>query len=102
LQQKADVNASQADGSTALHWAVHFDDLEMVQLLIGAGANVKVGQPLRCHAAVAGLRERKRRHRRKADEGGRGSETPLSELGETPLMMAARTGNCGHGACSAR
>src|SRR5436309_2699897 len=41
LQQKADVNTAQPDGATALHWAVHFDDVEMVQLLIGAGANVK-------------------------------------------------------------
>ena len=41
LQQKADVNMPQPDGSTALHWATHFDDVSMVQILIGAGANVK-------------------------------------------------------------
>src|SRR5436189_6233899 len=41
LRQKADVNAPQADGSTALHWAVQLDDLEMADLLIQAGANVK-------------------------------------------------------------
>jgi len=28
LQQKADVNAAQIDGTTALHWAVEADDLE--------------------------------------------------------------------------
>ena len=40
LQQKADVNAAQVDGATALHWAVYRDDLEGADLLISAGANV--------------------------------------------------------------
>ncbi|MBV9771442.1 MAG: ankyrin repeat domain-containing protein, partial [Bryobacterales bacterium] len=29
LQQKVDVNAPQADGATALQWAVYRDDLQM-------------------------------------------------------------------------
>ncbi|HJZ95756.1 MAG TPA: ankyrin repeat domain-containing protein, partial [Candidatus Solibacter sp.] len=41
IQQKADVNAAQGDGSTALHWAAYGDNLEMLQLLLAAGANVK-------------------------------------------------------------
>jgi len=28
IQQKADVNAAQTDGATALHWAVYRDDVE--------------------------------------------------------------------------
>jgi len=28
LQQKANVNAPQTDGTTALHWAVRLDDLD--------------------------------------------------------------------------
>src|SRR5215468_4067409 len=40
LQKKADVNAPQVDGTTALHWAVRGDDLETTDLLIRAGANV--------------------------------------------------------------
>ena len=39
LQQHADANAREADGTTALHWAVRGDDLETTQLLIRAGAN---------------------------------------------------------------
>ena len=31
LQQKADVNAPQVDGTTALHWAVRANDLEMTE-----------------------------------------------------------------------
>ncbi|MGI8743431.1 MAG: ankyrin repeat domain-containing protein [Bryobacteraceae bacterium] len=41
LKQKADVNAAQGDGMTALHWAAFHDDLETAKLLIAAGANVK-------------------------------------------------------------
>src|SRR5213594_4313235 len=40
LQKKADVNATQIDGATALHWAVYRDDLEAADLLIRAGAKV--------------------------------------------------------------
>ena len=42
IKQKADVNAPQVDGATALHWAVHLDNVEMADALVKAGANVKV------------------------------------------------------------
>src|SRR4029450_1809634 len=42
LTQKVDVNAPQADGATALHWAAYHDDLATVDVLIRAGANVRV------------------------------------------------------------
>lgn len=41
LQEHVNVNAAQGDGTTALHWASLKGDLEMVQLLLKAGANVK-------------------------------------------------------------
>src|SRR5688572_25363414 len=41
LAQNADVNAAQGDGSTALHWAAFRNDVEMAQMLIKAGANLK-------------------------------------------------------------
>src|ERR1700724_1803760 len=41
LQEKTSVNAPQADGATALHWAAYRADPEMADLLIAAGANVK-------------------------------------------------------------
>ena len=34
LQKKADVNAAEADGTTALHWASYRDDLESADLLL--------------------------------------------------------------------
>ena len=40
LQQHADVNAPESDGTTALHWAVYRNDETLVTQLIRAGANV--------------------------------------------------------------
>src|SRR5258708_20401485 len=36
-----DVNAAQVDGTTALHWAAHGGDLDIVNRLIAAGAKVQ-------------------------------------------------------------
>src|SRR5947209_14683252 len=41
VKQHGDVNAAQPDGTTALQWAAHWNDKELVDLLLRAGANVK-------------------------------------------------------------
>src|SRR5215470_2506384 len=41
VRQHGDVNAAQPDGTTALHWAAHWNDSELVDLLLKAGANAK-------------------------------------------------------------
>src|SRR5579864_8685088 len=41
LEKHADANVPQADGATALHWAVFRSDKELVDLLLHAGANAK-------------------------------------------------------------
>ena len=41
LKSAADVNAAQGDGMTALHWAAMNGDLELAQMLVFAGANVR-------------------------------------------------------------
>src|SRR5438046_7567613 len=41
VAKRADVNAAEVDGTTALHWAAHYDNLAAADLLIRAGANVK-------------------------------------------------------------
>jgi ankyrin repeat protein len=46
VKQHVDVNASWGDGSTALHWAAHWDDPETAELLIRAGANVNASTDL--------------------------------------------------------
>src|SRR5579871_4609179 len=42
LQKHSDVNVREADGSTALAWAVDRDDAALVDLLLKAGANVNL------------------------------------------------------------
>ena len=39
LKQGADVNASEPDGMTALHWAADRGDAELAGMLLYAGAN---------------------------------------------------------------
>jgi ankyrin repeat protein len=43
ISQGEDVNAPHGDGMTALHWAAERGDLEMTNLLIYAGANLRAG-----------------------------------------------------------
>ena len=46
LEQHADVNAPDSDGTTALAWLAHRDDLKGAMLLIHAGANVNAANEL--------------------------------------------------------
>src|SRR5690242_3981924 len=40
LQQRVDVNKPMPDGATALHWAAQWDDVDVADALIKAGAKV--------------------------------------------------------------
>ena len=42
VAEEVDLNVAQGDGMTALHWAVYRNDLEMSELLVKAGANIRV------------------------------------------------------------
>jgi ankyrin repeat protein len=92
LQQKADVNGTQTDGATALHWAVQWDNLEMAELLILAGANVTASNRFGVTPiALAGINGSAAMIATLL-KAGVNPNAALSELGETPLMVAARTG----------
>lgn len=94
LDAGVDVNATQDDGATALHWAVYLDDAATAALLLSAGANVNVSNeygvtPLGLasrngtvatigHLVTAGADPNDPRH--------------TVNAGETPLMLAARSG----------
>ncbi len=94
LKQRADVNATQADGMTALHWAVHLDDLETTRLLVKAGTDVKATN----HYGVAPLSLACANGNTELVElllaGGADANT-TQRGGETALMTAARTGKVG-------
>ena len=94
LSQQVDVNESQGDGATALHWAVYLNDADTTALLIGAGA--RVDQPNSYGATALALA---------AKNGNASIVTQLIEAGadpndqlhamnagETPLMLASRSG----------
>ena len=92
LQKRVDVNAPQVDGTTALHWAVRRDDVEMADLLIRAGARVAATNrdgatpmqlaALNGNAAMLDL----------LIAAGADPNAPVSRFADTTLMMAARTG----------
>jgi ankyrin len=92
LQQKIDVNAPQVDGATALHWAIYRDDVEMVDLLIRAGANVKaVNREGVTPLAMASLYGKAPMISRLLKAGADAAE--VGPNGQTVLMQAARNGN---------
>jgi uncharacterized protein len=92
LAQKADVNAPQADGATALHWAAYRGDKELADMLLRAGANARAANregatPLwlasvRGDAAIIA-----------ALLNGGADPNEALPLGRTPLMLASRTGD---------
>ena len=94
LDQQIDVNATQPDGMTALHWAAYQDDLELVERLVRAGADVHASNrygvtplSLGCTNANVGMVEL-------LLDAGADPNTSLPG-GETVLMTAARTGRVG-------
>ena len=91
LRQKADVNAAEPDGTTALHWAVRADDMELLRLLLRAGADPKRANrygvtPLQLAAVNGSVTAATA-----LLEAGADPNVVLPE-GETILMTAARTG----------
>jgi len=95
LQKKADVNAPQNDGTTALLWAVRFDDLDTADALIRAGA--KVSTPNRDGATALQLAALNGSAAmiEKLVKAGADPNAALTPTGDTALMMAARTGKTG-------
>ena len=92
LDVGADVNASRADGATALLWAAHWDDADLAGRLIRAGADVNAADdhgvtPLERAAENASLPMVERL----LAAGARADVARTSGL--TPLMTAARTGS---------
>jgi ankyrin repeat protein len=91
LQQRVDVNASEPDGTTALHWAARVNDLQTAESLIRARANIKATNrygvtplylaSINGNAAMIEL----------LLKSGADPNAALAE-GETALMTASRTG----------
>ena len=88
-----DVNGAQGDGMTALHWAATYGDVELTDVLLYAGANVKATSRLGRYTPL-----------HVASQGGfggvvkilldRGADpNALTTTGATALMLGAQSGN---------
>jgi ankyrin repeat protein len=91
IQKKVDVHTTEADGTTALHWAVRNNDTALVDRLIRAGANAKAQNrygvtpiALACENGSAPVVQRLLKAGVSANTTG--------PLGETALHLCARTG----------
>ncbi|HEX7082274.1 MAG TPA: ankyrin repeat domain-containing protein [Gammaproteobacteria bacterium] len=92
VEEGVDVNAPQADGATALHWAAYYGDADLARLLLEAGADPSAANrngstPLwlaaeRGDAAMIAI----------LLDGGADANEELP-LGRRPLMLAARSGS---------
>ncbi|MGE3512136.1 MAG: ankyrin repeat domain-containing protein [Vicinamibacterales bacterium] len=92
LSRSAAVDTPAADGTTALHWAAHWDDTASADLLLRAGARANVADdggvtPLALACTNGSAAMVRRLLDAKADPN------QARPGGETPLMLAARTGN---------
>jgi ankyrin repeat protein len=91
IQKKADVNAAEPDGATALHWASYRDDLESAALLIRAGANVNAANDLGVTPLWTASQNGSSAMVKRLLAAGANPNAALL-AGETPVMVAARSG----------
>jgi ankyrin repeat protein len=92
LKSKADVNAPQPDGATAIQWAAYKNDLALADTLIAAGANVKaVNRDGATALQLASVNGSAPMIETLVKAGADPNER--SPRGETPLMFASRNGN---------
>lgn len=91
IATRADVNAPEGDGSTALLWAAYHSDVEMVRALIAAGAKVDAFN----HYGMTPLLQASRAGDTEIIEAllKAGANPSFAHPdGEMPLMAVARTG----------
>ncbi|MSO20547.1 MAG: hypothetical protein EXQ56_08795 [Acidobacteria bacterium] len=92
IQQKADVNVPQADGATALHWAAHWNDLEMADQLIAAGAKPNAANDYGVTPLKLALDDRATAMAQRLLKAGADANA-TTWTGETMLMSATASGN---------
>src|SRR5579863_5861227 len=92
LQQKADVNAPQIDGTSALHWAVQANNLELTDILLAAGAKPMAANEAGAMPMLIATQNGNAAMIERLLAAGADPNAPLTRTSDTALMMAARTG----------
>ncbi|HEX7081563.1 MAG TPA: ankyrin repeat domain-containing protein [Gammaproteobacteria bacterium] len=92
IESGADVNAAAANGTTALHWAAHYGEVELARALLEAGAQADVvndfgATPIAEAALVGSVPILEILLAAGVDANAANAE------GQTPLMVVARAGN---------
>jgi ankyrin repeat protein len=92
LQQRGSVSEAEADGTTALHWAVQTDRLDMVQALVKAGADVNARNYFGLTPLASALNHGDAAMTDQLLKAGANPNVFVPEMGLS-LFAAARTGN---------
>ena len=93
VQRKIDVNAAQPDGTTALHWAVVWNNEEALSLLLRAGADVKARNRYGATPLSEAVSTGSTALVEALLKAGADAKTLTTDDGESVLMTAARAGN---------
>jgi uncharacterized protein len=91
LVKRADVNAAEADGMTALHWAARNNDLATARALVRAGANAKVANRYGVTPLALAAQNGSAAMLDLLLKAGADAKAAMPQ-GETVMMTAARTG----------
>jgi ankyrin len=92
LSQKVDVNARSSDGSTALLWLAHWNEVETADLLLKAGADANTANDFGMTPLSQACTNGSAEFVRLLVKSGANPNTAIA-TGETPLMTCAKTGN---------
>ena len=92
VAKHAEVNGRSGDGSTALLWAAHWNDLQTAALLIQSGADANTANDLKMTALSQACINASDAMVDLLLHAGANPNTPIA-TGETPLMTCSRTGN---------
>jgi ankyrin repeat protein len=92
IKSGANPNDAAPDGSTAVHWAVHHDNLEMLNALLAAGAKPDLVTRYKIAPLTLAAQNGNAAIIERLLDAGAKPDT-VSEEGQTALMTAARNGS---------
>ena len=92
LKEGVDVNSAQGDGMTALHWAAMKDQVELAEMLLYGGANVKATTRMGGYTPLTLAAKNGNAAMVAALLKGGADPNTTTSTGVTPLMLAAQSG----------